>query len=163
LTDALKLKQRILKAVSTLPFEVMESKNPDVKFALKYLPFKTPNYQVAIEYYPKLDVIRVVASMGTGKNLKDNYKKKTEAEQTEINGLFSKPIRRRSFSSMIAADFASVEGYKILIQQNLNSQQLLDTVGEAVFLIQDVAVLLVEADQSLKVPKASDAAKSMFG
>jgi len=145
-----------------LPFEDIEPKSKDVKFALKYTPFKTQNYIVVVEYIPKFDILRVIASMGTGKNLKDNYKSKTEAQKTEINGLFSKLIRARNFTTMIAQDFSAMEGYKLLIQQNFSPQMLLDTVNEAVFVIQDVAVLLVEADQSLKVPKASEASKNMF-
>jgi len=145
-----------------LPFEEFEPKSKDVKFALKYTPFKTPNYIVVVEYIPKFDILRVVAAMATGKTLKDNFKTKTDAEKNEINGLFSKTIRARSFTTMIAKDFSAMDGYKLLIQQNLSNQMLLDTVNDAVFLIQDVAVLLVNADQSLKVPKASEASKTMF-
>lgn len=162
MTDAVKLKQRIRKALQILPFEEFESKNKDVKFALKYTPFQTGAYVIVIEYHPKIDMIRVVASIGIGKKLQENFKGKKDAEKNEINAIFYKTIRGRSFTTAIGKDFTVLEGYKLLIQQNFSTQMLFDTVSEAVFVIQDVVSLLVEADQSLKVPKVSESSKNMF-
>jgi len=162
MADATKLKQRIVKTISTLPFEEYDPKNKDVKFALKCTPFQTGAYVVVIEYHPKIDMIRVVASIGVGKKLQENFKGKTDADKNKIKALLSKKFRDRSFTTIIAKDFTVLEGYKLLIQQNFSAQMLLDTVFEAVFVIQDVAGLLVEADQSLKVPKISEATKNMF-
>jgi len=145
-----------------VPIEEFESKNKDAKFSLKYTPFETGAYVVTIEYYPKIDMIRIVASIGIGKKLQENFKGKNEADKNEINAIFAKTIRGRDFTTMIEKDFAVVEGFKLLFQQNFSAQMLLDAVTEAVFVIQDVVLLLVEADQSLKVPKESEASKNMF-
>ena len=162
MADALKLKQRILKVLQILPFEEFESKDKNVKFALKYTPFQTGAYVVVIEYHPKIDLMRVVASILIGKKLQEIFSAKTDPEKTEINGLFSKIIRERSFTAMIAKDFTVLEGFKLLIQQNFSPQMLLDTVYEAVFVIQEVVGLLLEADKSLQIPKVSEATKNMF-
>ena len=162
MADAGKLKQRILKTLKIVPLEEFESKNKDVKFALKYTPFQTGAYVVVIEYHPKIDMIRVVASIAIGKKLQDNFKGKKDAEKNEINEIFSKTLRARSFTRVTAKDFTVLEGYKLLFQQNFSAQMLFDAVTEAVFVIQDAVTLLVEADQSLKVPKVSEATKNMF-
>ena len=162
MTDALKLKQRIVKALQILTFEEIEPRNKDAKFALKYTPFQTDSYVIVIEYYPKIDMLRVVASIGIVKKLQENYKGKTEPEQNEIIAIFSKIIKGRGFTTSIAKDFSAMEGYKLLIQQNFSLQMLFDAVTEAVFVIQDVTALLVEADQSLKVPKVSESTNNMF-
>jgi len=162
-TDALKLKTKILKILKIIPNEEFKSKNNDVKFALKITPFEQiKNFIVVVEYFHKVDMIRVVASIRTGKNLRENYKLKNENEKNEIITIFSKPMRARNFSPMISNDFAILEGYKLLFQQNMSAQGLFDTVTEGIFLLQDLAELLYEADQSLKVPKVSEASKNMF-
>jgi len=162
-TDAFKLKNKILKILKIFPIEEFKSKNKDVKFALKLTPFdQIKNFVVIVEYYPKIDMIRVVVSIATGKNLRDNYKLKNENEKNEILVIFSKPMRARNFNPMKANDFAILEGYKLLFQQNISAQGLLDTVTEGIFLLQDLGELLFQADQSLKVPKVSETSKNMF-
>ena len=163
MTDALKLKTKILKILKIIPNEEFKSKNNEVKFALKLTPFgKIKNFVVIIEYYNKIDMVRVIASTATGKNLKDNYKLKNENEKNEIIGIFSKPIRARNFNPMIADDFSILEGYKFLFQQNMSAQGLFDTVSEGMLLLQDLGELLYQADQSLKVPEVSESSKNMF-
>jgi len=146
-----------------MKIEEVEAKNPDVKFALKIMPFEATNFIVIIEFLHKVDMLRVIASVGVGKILIEDYKTKTDPEKIEINQLFSKPIRERDFNPMIAKDFAAVEGFKLLIQQNFSPQMLLDTVMEAGFILQELGDKFRNADQSAKVPKVSEAAKSMFG
>jgi len=152
-----------VKALAILPLEDVESRHETIKFTLKYMPFKEANHMVVlIDYLPKLDVLRVVASIGIGKNLKDIFKSKTETEKNKIKGEFAKPLRARNFNPNIEKDFAAMEGHRFLIQQNFSAQQLLDTVNEAGFVIVDVAEKLNQADESVKVPKVSEAAKDMF-
>ena len=163
MADALKLKTKILKILKIFPIEEIKSKNNDVKFALKITPFgKIKNLIVIIEYYNKVDMIRVVSSIATGKTLTENFKTKNENEKNEIIAIFSKNMRARNFSPVIANDFAILEGYKLLFQQNMSAQGLFDTVTEGIFLLQDLAELLYQADQSLKVPKVSETSKNMF-
>ena len=121
--------------------EEIEPKNKEVKFALKITPFETKNFIVVVEYHHKIDMIRVIASVGIGKNLKDNYKQKNEAEKNEILGIFSKRIVARNFNAIIAKDFSALQGFKLLFQQNMSAQKLFDTVNEAVFLLQDLGEL----------------------
>jgi len=162
LTDAFKLKSKILKILKILKIEEFESKNKEVKFALKLTPFEIKNFIVVVEYFPKVDMIRVSASVGIGKNLRETYKEKNQAEKMEIMSLFAKSIRARNFNVIISEDFAVLEGHKMLIQQNMSGQMLLDTVTEAVFVLQDLWELLYQADQSLKAPQISEASKNMF-
>jgi len=142
--------------------EEIEPRTKDIKFTFKTTPFESKNYIIVIDYLPKFDMIRVVASVGISKNLKENYKLKKPAEQYEIISLFSKPLRARKFTPLIQKEFSAIEGYKLLIQQNLSAQVLLDTITEGFFVLQEIAELLVEADQSLKVPKVSETSKRMF-
>ncbi len=152
-----------MKTLKIFKVEEIESKNKEVKFALKITPFKEiKNFIVAIEYFPKVDMIRVVASIGIGKNLRETYKKKNQAEKIEIVSLFAKTIRARNFNVMIHEDFAVLEGHKMLIQQNMSAQMLFDTVTEAVFVLQELWELLYQADQSLKAPQISETSKNMF-
>ena len=163
MTDALKLKTKILKILKIIPNEEFKSKNNDVKFALKITPFEQiKNFIVVIEYFHKVDMIRVVASIGIGKNLRDNYQLKKENEKNEIMAIFSKPMRARNFNAIIAKDFAALEGFKLLFQQDMSAQRLFDTVNEAIFLLQDLGELFYKADQSLKVPEVSQTSQSMF-
>ncbi len=162
MTDALKLKKRILKILAIFPKEEIEPKNKDVKFALKITPFEMKNFIVVVEYFHKIDMIRVSASVGIGKNLKENYKKKNEDEKKEILALFNKRIVARNFNVIIAEDFSALDGYKLLFQQDMSAQRLFDTVIEAIFLLQDLGELFYKADQSLKVPKVSQTSYSMF-
>lgn len=162
MTDALKLKNKILKIVKIFKLEEIESKNKEVKFALKLKPFEANNFVVIVEYFHKIDMIRVSASVAIGKNLKENYKKKNQAEKIEILSLFSKPIRTRSFNVVIPEDFSLLEGHRLLIQQNMSGQLLLDSVQEAVFVLQDLWELLYQADQSSKAPQISETSKNMF-
>jgi len=142
--------------------EEIAPRSKDIKFTFKIAPFEAKNYLIGIEYLPKFDMIKVVASVGITKNLKENFKLKKVAEQYEINALFSKPLRARKFIPTLQKDFSSLEGFKFLIQQNLSAQMLLDTITEGFFVLQELAELLVKADQSLKVPKVSETSKSMF-
>jgi len=152
-----------LKTLSpVLAIEEFESKNKTVKFALRILPFQQKNFAVIIDYFNKIDFIRVTGSIGIAKNLKGVYKTKNDLEKNEIVALFSKPMTARNFSPIFDKDFGFIEGFKLLIQQNMSAQMLLDAVTEAIFLLQDLGILLYEADQSLKVPKISETSKSMF-
>ena len=83
-------------------------------------------------------------------------------KKIEINKLFSKPLRERNFTPMIAEDFTAVEGFKFLIQQNFSPQMLFDTVIDGFFVLQELAELFRGADQSLKVPKVNEATENMF-
>jgi len=151
-----------LKILTVLPIEEIKPRSNDVKFALKITPFEIKNFIVVVEYMHKIDMIRVIASVGIGKNLKENYKLKKENEKNEILALFGKRMRVRNFNEIRSKDFAALEGFKLLIQQNMSAQGLLDTVNEGVFLLQDLGELLYQADQSLKVPKVSQTSQSMF-
>ena len=142
--------------------EEIESKSKDVKFALKITPFEIKNFLVVLEYFHKIDMIRVSASIGIGKNLIGNYKTKKDEEKNQIIGLFAKHIRARSFNAIIPKDFSTLIGHKLLFQQNMSAQMLFDAIHEAVFLLQDLGELLYHADQSLKVPKVSETSQSMF-
>ena len=104
--------------------EEIEPKNKDVKFALKMTPFEPKNFAVVVEYNHKIDMIRVISSVATGKNLIENYKKKNEAEKNEILGIFSKRIVARNFNAVIAKDFSALQGFKLLFQQNMSAQKL---------------------------------------
>ena len=162
MADTLKLKKRILKILQLFPVEEVEPGNKDVKFALKITPFEAKNFIIAVEYLPKIDMIRIVATVGIGKNLKDNFKLKNEVDKNEIKKLFSKPLRTRNFSPMLPKDFSVVQGFKLLIQQNFSPQLLLDTITDRLFVLQDLGELFYNADQSLKVPKVSESSNRMF-
>ena len=151
-----------MKTLQIIPIEEIEPRSNDVKFALKITPFEAKHFIVGVEYLHKFDIIRIIASIGIGKNLKDSFKLKKEAEKNEIIVLFSKPLRARNFNPMIPKDFSVLEGFKFLIQQNLSAQMLLDTVTDGVFVLQDLGELLFQADQSLKVPKVSESSNRMF-
>ena len=151
-----------MKTLQIIPIEEIEPRSNDVKFALKITPFEAKHFIVGVEYLHKFDIIRIIASIGIGKNLKDSFKLKKEAEKNEIIALFSKPLRARNFNPMIPKDFSVLEGFKFLIQQNLSAQMLLDTVTDGVFVLQDLGELLFQADQSLKVPKVSESSNRMF-
>ena len=161
LTDSLKLKDRILKNLTI--FKIEEIKPRDyAKFALKITPFDLKNFLVVIEYLQKFDMLRVIASVGLGKNLKDNYDSKKENEKKEILAFFSKHIREHNFHTGIPQDFSGMEGFRFLMVQNMSIQSLLDTISESIFLLEDLGALLYQADQSLKVPKISEDANNMF-
>ena len=152
-----------MKILKIFPIEEIKPRSKDVKFALKITPFEIKdNFLVGVEYIHKIDMVRVAISIAVGKNLKDNYKQKKEAEKNEILSIFSKTMRARNFNTVITKDFSALEGFKLLIQQNMSAQGLLDTVNEGVFLLQDLGELLYQADQSLKVPKVSQTSHSMF-
>ena len=164
MVDATKLKARIIKNLSIFPFEDIVSTSEEIKFVLRFTPFKnSPNFVVVIEYITKHDILRITATVGVGTKLIDDYKKKSDPEKNEINNLFAKPIKARDFNIVIAPDFSSVSGYKFLIQQNFNPQQLLEMVNEATFLLQALGATFVEADNSLKIPEATEASMNMFG
>lgn len=162
LTDALKLKKRILTILKIFKPEEIKPRANDVKFSLKITPFAQKNFLVGVEYMHKIDMIRVVVSIGIGTKLMDHYKQKKEAEKNEIWSIFSKSMRARNFNVMITKDFSALEGFKLLIQQNMSAQGLFDTVSEGMLLLQDLGELLYQADQSLKVPKASQSGQNMF-
>ena len=162
MTDALKLKNKILKILQTTKPEEIKPQNKDVKFAFKITPFEIPNFVVVIEYFHKIDMIRLAAIIGMGKNLMASYKKKNQAEKIEIMSLFTKPIRARNFNAIIPQDFSALNGHKLFFPQNMSSQMLYDAVSEAIFLLQDLWELLYQADQSLQAPQISETSKHMF-
>ena len=163
MTDATKLKQKILKTLQIYKIEELDTKDKkDVKFALRLLPFEVKYFVVIIEYRPKFDILRIISNVGTPKSLRESYKEKNEAEKNEINALFAKVIRSRSFNADMPENFSVIEGFRFLLIQNMTSQTLLDAVSEAVFLLQDLGELLYQADQSLKVPQVSETSNNMF-
>ncbi len=163
MTDVLKLKAKIFKALKIYRIEEIKPTNKEVKFSFKITPFeKVPTFIVGVEYLPKIDMVRVVASMATTKNLREHYKLKKDIEKNEIVGIFSKPMRVRNFNAMISKDFTVLEGFKFLFPQNMSAQGVYDAVSEAVYLLQDLGELLFQADQSSQVPKVSEASKNMF-
>ncbi len=162
MADALKLKKRILTILKIFKPEEIKPRSNDVKFALKITPFEATSFIMGVEYMHKIDMIRVIVSIGMGTKLRDHYKLKKEIERNEILSIFSKTMRARNFNAVIIKDFAALEGFKLLIQQNMSAQGLLDTVNEGVYLLQDLGELLYQADQSLKVPQVSEASKNMF-
>jgi len=152
-----------LKILKIFPIEEIKPRSKDVKFALKITPFEIKdNFLVGVEYIHKIDMVRVAISIAVGKNLKDNYKQKNEAEKKEILALFNKRIVTRNFNVIVPKDFAVLEGFKLLFQQDMSAQRLFDTVNEAIFLLQDLGELFYKADQSLKVPEVSQISHSMF-
>lgn len=162
MTDALKLKKRILTILKIFKPEEIKPRGNDVKFALKITPFEAKNFLAGVEYMHKIDMIRVVVSIVIGTKLRDHYKQKKEDEKNEIWAIFSKTMRARNFNVVITKDFSALEGFKFLIQQNMSAQGLFDTVSEGILLLQDLGELLYQADQSLKVPKASQSSQNMF-
>ena len=64
-----------------LRVEEFGSKNEDVKFAIKIRPFEADNFVVFVEYLPKFDMLRIIASVGVGTSLKGDYKAKPDAEK----------------------------------------------------------------------------------
>ena len=164
MTDALKLKNRLKKTISTLyPIEEIEATNPKAKFALRITPFpNAPNFMIIVEYLSELEMVRILPSIGIGKNLQTIYKKKTQPEKDEIIALFSKHMREHKFYALQSKDFVALQCMQVLLVQNMSLQTLLDSVGEGLFLLQDLGELLFQADQSLKVPKISETANNMF-
>lgn len=162
MTDALKLKKRILTILKIFKPEEIKPRGNDVKFALKITPFEAKNFLAGVEYMHKIDMTRVVVSIVIGTKLRDHYKQKKEDEKNEIWAIFSKTMRARNFNVVITKDFSALEGFKFLIQQNMSAQGLFDTVSEGILLLQDLGELLYQADQSLKVPKASQSSQNMF-
>ena len=163
MVDSVKTKHRIEKILRIYPnIQEITPINDNFSFTLQISFFNNDMLAVIIDYMPSLDIIRVCPRVVLTTNIKNKYDKKTDDEKVKICSLFNKTMREHKFNGIINKDDLSIMAcIKILFNQNLSAQKLIDIVDEGKFVLLDILDMLISIDRSLDIPKI-DNTDSMF-
>lgn len=161
--DLVKVRARLEKILSIYNNlqELKQNTDEEPKVAFKLSPFTSNLFSVIIDYNPKVDIVRVVGITLLNKRLQEEYKTKPKDNQIEIKAILDRTIRKRSFQTFIDENFTIIHATRIMFNQNLSAQKLLDNVQECIFVLEDLLDVLIKADNSLRFPKV-DNTSDMF-